>query len=402
MAFQGIPRQEAMEKLFELWQIAQKSEPVLLEASCGRITAEPVYARLTLPVVRSSKGDGIAVRSRDFAGGLPDTSAWAAGKDYVRADTGDDFDDAFDAVIIIEDVQFNEKGGFSLPPDIQVSSGMNIRSRGGMVFEGELLLKKGVPIRSYDLGTLSTGGIQQVMVVKKPVVAFIPTGNELVPHGTEPQRGENVDSNSVMIQAMLKEMGAEPLMMPPVKDCPDLIRQSFNQAMEIADVVIINGGSSKGAEDYNARLVAEAGTIICNGIKSAPGRPILIALVNGKPVVNLPGPMIAAYYGMDWCIRGIVCRALGIPLPERRTVQAVLTEDIFTVHHLPDDFEFLCRLQLSRTESGFRAWPVSSEKTPTQHTIGFHSGQCIIKGYGSSTAGSTVDAELLYGPEFIT
>jgi molybdopterin molybdotransferase/putative molybdopterin biosynthesis protein len=323
MEFQGIPRAEALEKLFAKWPAAPKSESVLLEDSCGRITAEPVYARLTLPVVRSSQADGIAVRSKDFAGGPPDTSSWTPGKEFVRADTGDDFDDAFDAVIFIENVQFNEKGGFSLPKDIKVSSGMHIRKRGGMVFEGELLLDKGLPIRSCDLGTLSMGGIRQVNVVKKPVIAFLPTGNELVPHGSEPQRGENIDSNSVMVKAMLKEMGAEPCMLPPVKDRPECIRQSLDKALETADAVIVNGGSSRGAEDFNARIIAERGMILCNGVKSAPGRPILIALINGKPVINLPGPMIAAYYGMDWCIRAIVCRALGIPRPERRTVKAV-------------------------------------------------------------------------------
>jgi hypothetical protein len=82
-------------------------------------------------------------------------------------------------------------------------------------------------------------------------------------------------------------------------------------------------------------------------------------------------------------------------------VGTLVVENIFAVHHLPDDYEFLCRLQLKRTEDGFCGWPVSSEKLPEKHTIGFHSGQCVIKGYGGSTAGSTVDAELLYGPEFI-
>jgi molybdopterin molybdotransferase/putative molybdopterin biosynthesis protein len=398
--FDTITRKEALDKLFALWNPPLTIETVPLEDARARITAEDLYSRLTLPLVRSSNGDGIAVCSAAFAAGPPDTSAWVPGKDYVRADTGDDFDDRFDAVVMIELVSFDSEGGISLPPDLKVVPGLNISGAGNSVLEGELLLKKGLPLRAYDLSALALGGLREAPVVKKPRVAFIPTGSELIPAGQIPKRGQNIDTNSILVRNMLLEMGAEPLILPIVKDDPELLKKALDQALDAADAVIINGGSSKGAEDHNARLLAEQGRVICHGVNAAPGRPICIAVIGQKPVVNLPGPMVAAYYGMDWCIRGIVCRLLHIPPPERRTVTATLKEDIFPGRTLPDSFEFLSRVELTRTGEGYEAWPVPFKKVPGRRTVGFHSGQCIARG-PDTAKGCKVEVELLYGPEFI-
>ena len=398
--FDTVTRKEALERLFALWEPPLTIETVPLEDACGRITAENLYSRLTLPLVRSSNGDGIAVSSAAFAAGPPDTSAWVLGKEYVRADTGDDFDDRFDAVIMIESVGFDPDGSISLPPDLTVVPGLNISGAGNSVGEGELLLEKALPLRAYDLSALALGGLREVPVVKKPLVAFIPTGSELIPPGQIPERGQNIDTNSLLVRNMLLEMGAEPLILPIVKDDPELLKKALDQALDAADVVIINGGSSKGAEDYNARLLAEQGRLICHGVNAAPGRPLCIAVIGQKPVVNLAGPMVAAYYGMDWCIRGIVCRILHIPLPERRTVTATLQEDIFPGRTLPDSFEFLSRVRLTRTEEGYQAWPVPFRKVPGRRTVGFHSGQCIARG-PNTAKGCKIEVELLYGPEYI-
>jgi molybdopterin molybdotransferase/putative molybdopterin biosynthesis protein len=398
--FDTITRKEAPEKLFALWHPPLTIETVPLEDARGRITAEDLYSRLTLPLVRSSNGDGIAVRSAAFAAGPPDTSAWAPGKDYVRADTGDDFDDRFDAVIMIESVGFDPGGRISLPPDLKIGPGLNISGAGNSVMEGELLLEKGLPLRACDLSVLALGGLWDVPVVKKPLVAFIPTGSELIPAGQIPKRGQNIDTNSILARNMLLEMGAEPLILPIVKDDPKLLKKALEEALDAADVVIINGGSSKGAEDYNARLLAEQGRVICHGVNAAPGRPLCIALIGQKPVVNLAGPMVAAYYGMDWCIRSIVCRILHIPLPQRLTVTATLTEDIFPGRTLSGSFEFLSRVQVTRKEEGYQAWPVPFRKVDGRRTVGFHSGQCIARG-PDTAKGCKVDVELLYGPEYI-
>jgi molybdopterin molybdotransferase/putative molybdopterin biosynthesis protein len=401
MEFDTYSRSVVMEKLFSLWKPELRVEMVPLEEAVGRISAGLLRSRLTLPVLRSSGGDGIAVRSADFSSAMPNTARWKAGEDYVRADTGDDFDDRFDAVIMIEQVTFNSEGGINLPEDIKVMPGMNIRSRGSDIQEGDPLLEQGLPIRPCDTGPLAQGGLMEVPVVKKPVTAFIPTGNELVPPGTIPQRGQNINTNSIMVRHMLLDMGAEPKTFPIIKDKPEEIKQALLAALVFSDLVILNAGSSRGAEDYNARMLGELGTLICHGVGAAPGRPLCMAVIDGKPVINLPGPMMAAYFGMDWCIRGIVCRALGIPIPVRPRVKAALTEDSASPRKLSPGFELLCRISLTKTPTGWEAWPVPPfSRVEGKRTKGFHSGQAAVSGENPPAKGGEIDVELNYGPEF--
>jgi molybdopterin molybdotransferase/putative molybdopterin biosynthesis protein len=400
MEFDTYSRDEIMEKLFTLWAPRRKTEIVPLEESCGRICAADIRSRLTLPMVRSSGGDGIAVRGADFAGTPPDTPTWREGINYVRADTGDDFDDRFDTVIMIEAVSFNGAGGFSLPPGFKVLPGMNVRGRGDLVMEGDLLLGRGLPVRPCDMGALAMGGVTELPVMKKPTAAFIPTGNELVPPGTIPKRGQNIDSNSVMIRHTLLEMGAEPLLFPIIKDEPGALRAVLEEALEKADLVIINGGSSKGAEDHNARLLAEMGQVISHGVSSAPGRPICLALISGKPVVNLPGPLLAAYFGSDWCVRGIVCHALGIPLPLRPKIRAVLRGKDGP-RKLPENFELLCRVSLKRNGPAYEASLVLPGQSGGERTVGFSPAQCVLRGPNPAQEGEEIEVELTRGLEFV-
>jgi molybdopterin molybdotransferase/putative molybdopterin biosynthesis protein len=399
MEFDTYTRNEALAKLFSLWKPQSKIETVPLEEAAGRISASCLRSRFTLPLYRASARDGIAVRAADFATGMPDTLHWHLGKDYVRADTGDDFVDDFDSIIQIEDVIFNEEGGFSLPENFKVIAGMHIHGSGDMIMEDELILPPGIPIRACDLATLARGGIWDVPVIQKPVVAFIPTGNELIPVRQTPKRGENIDTNSVMVRQMLIEMGAEPKMFSIVKDNPDKLEAALTEALQYADIVIINAGSSKGADDYNARLLTQKGIIVCHGVNAAPGRPLCLGVIDNKALINVPGPMLATWFGMDWCVRAAVCHALNIPVPLRPKVKATLSENAGPSRKIPENFEFLCRVELSRGDSGYEAWPVPFNRVEGKRTLGFHNGQCAITG-SKGCKGNEIDVELLYGEEY--
>ena len=209
-------RGEVLEALFALWHPDLPAETVSVEDALGRVTAGECRSRLNLPVVRASSGDGIAVDSERFRDGVPDTSGWEMGRDFVRADTGDDFDDRFDAVIMIEDVDIGEGGRLRIRDGVTVRKGDNVRPSGSTVREGELLAPKHVPLRPRDLACLHLGGVWDVPVLRKPAVAFIPTGNELVPPRSAVVRGKNVDTNSVLARTSLQLLGAEPLLYPIV------------------------------------------------------------------------------------------------------------------------------------------------------------------------------------------
>lgn len=344
-------KKEVLEKLYAELKWEVQIETIMVEDAIGRVLAEDAYAVHNIPVVRASAMDGIAVRSTDFAAGLPNTETWKYGMDYERADTGDDFPDHFDAVIPIEKVTLLPDGGVELEENVQVYPKLNVRPCGSMLRKGELLVKQWRKLTPSDLSVLVLGGVTEVRVVRKPTVAFIPTGSELVPAGTTLTRGKNIDSNSILVKHMLLEMGADTICYPIIEDEPEKLEQALDDVLEWADIVIINGGSSKGGEDFNADLLKKKGKIICHNVAAAPGRPICVAMVQSKPVINIPGPAVACFYSMDWCVRAIVAYYLNQNKTKRKSIKARLTEEIT----YRKGMEILCKMEIKRTKEGYVA-----------------------------------------------
>lgn len=325
----GFPqRDKALEDFFAAWDYEPVEEYVALDDALGRVTSQALVARWTIPAHAVSGCDGIAVRSADFAGGRPDTSSWRPGDQYVRADTGDDFPDEYDAVIMAEEVDFEPDGSVRIQPDVPVYAGCNVRPAGSSVSAGTPCISADARIRATDLGALAICGYDRVPVWRRPRVAFIPTGDELIPAGVEPQRGQNVDSNSHMVRAMLFEMGAEPVVFPIVPDVSDQVGAALDKALLSCDLVIVNGGTALGGADGNFELIEKRGRLIHHYIAAAPGRPLAMGVADGKPVVNLPGPAMGAWFGGNWCISACVARMLHQKPASRRRVRAKVPEGV--------------------------------------------------------------------------
>ncbi|MDR1013399.1 MAG: hypothetical protein LBL86_00220 [Coriobacteriales bacterium] len=395
MEFDTFTKQEALAALFAAWQPARTAETVGVEECVGRVCASRLSSVLAHPVVRASCMDGIAVASSAFDDGRPDLAAFRLGEDYVRADTGDDFDDRFDAVVRIEDVTFLEGGGIALPDGLEIRAGMNVEPSGRSLAPGDFLMAAGWRIRPEDPASLVRGGITEVPVVARPRVAFIPTGSELVPAGTVPGRGQQVDCNSTFARHVLAAYGAEPVLYPIVRDKEADLEAALDTALAETDIVLVNGGSSKGEEDLNATLVRQRGEVVCHGVLAAPGRPTLLGVIDGRPVVVVPGPMVGCCYVFDWCIARIVAHALGIEPEQHRRVQAVLTGDL----NCPQSLEFWNRLDLRRTEDGFEAEPLSLGRGDGLYRIGVTSGQYINRiDEQPHKAGEELTVDLLCDP----
>ena len=162
-----ISKEEAIKALMDAWKPEIRTEEIELIDADGRTLAEDLYAKYDQPVYRASRMDGIAVDSARFADGIPDTSEWKLGTDYVRADTGDDFPDEFDTVIPIEEVDIDENGKIIyISEDLRIKEGDSVRPRGSQIMEGDLLLEKDRIIRPVDLVSLAMGGISMVSVRK--------------------------------------------------------------------------------------------------------------------------------------------------------------------------------------------------------------------------------------------
>lgn len=394
----GFPsREEALADFFAAWEPVQRVEYVTLDEAVGRVLARDLTATNTLPVVRASSFDGIAVKSTAFANGLPDTSCWKPGVDYVRADTGDDFPNEFDAVIMIEKAAIQQDGSVVLDSDVAVEPGSGVRPAGSTLRAGAPLMSAGSLIRPTDLATLAMGGTTMVPVRIKPRVAFIPTGSELVPAGIKPRRGQNVDTNSLMCKHLLIEYGAEPVVFPLVHDNPTDLERALEAALATADVVVINGGSALGEEDFNVRLIEQRGQVMHHYIAAVPGRPLMMAVVDGKPVIDLPGPTMAAYFGSEWCLQAITARILGIPLHRHPVVRARVDAAKSSIPNMAN----IARVQVTRDDDGYVA-----------HFLNFKAGElaaCMTSnaqrvsplGEAGWSEGDPLDVELLRGEEFI-
>ena len=342
------PKNSAQAMLFAQWMPQPETERVPVWDCVGRVLAEDVIARYDLPVVRASTMDGVAVDSRRFADGVPDASAWKLGTDYVRADTGDDFADAFDAVIAIENVTILDQGGLAIAPDVKVTAGSNVKGRGADLKLGAVVLTAGTLLTVTDMAAAGMSGASEVTVLRKPRIGFVPSGSELVPTGSELKRGQNFDTNSPMVAAMLREMGAEPVMHPIVRDDKAALHEVVDELLPQCDILILNAGTSLGDEDYCAQVLAERGKVLFHGVAAVPGRPMSMAIVDGKPVVNLSGPAFAAFYSVDWAIRAMVCLWFGQPLPQRQRVKVKLAGPL----QVPPIFSMMAALRLTREPDG--------------------------------------------------
>lgn len=384
-------REEALELLWENWRPTPRIAECDVTEAEGYVLAENQYAAFSIPVVRASGMDGIAVRYEDFANGLPDTSGWTEGREYVRADTGDDFDDAYDTVIPIERVTILDSGGLSLDAELKVEKGMYVLGKGSMLWEGQLLAEKGTRLAGRHLAALAAGGVRSVPVIKKPKVGFIPTGSELIPAGNTPRRGQNIDSNSILANSMLREMGAEPVCYPIVKDRQGELAEALDKAVSQCDIVILNGGSSKGKEDFNTGLLRARGTLLCHGVAAVPGRPMGVAVIDGKAVINVAGPSMAAFYGLDWMLRAMVCGWLGTPLPKRPAVQAELLEDF----PAPPFLERLAFVRLIEKEGRYFAMPHGRGEKGRPHAMSANGVFVSALGKGGYKKGDVIEVEWL-------
>ncbi|MFH1082609.1 MAG: molybdopterin biosynthesis protein [Pseudomonadota bacterium] len=308
-------------------------ETVKTEDGSGRVTAAPVFARRSAPSYHASAMDGIAVRAAETYGTterLPRTLE--LGRDAVWVNTGQPLPEPFDAVIMVEKVhQIDENR-------VEVRSPaypwQHVRKVGEDIVATQLLFPQNHRIRPYDVGALISGGVFSVNVYKKPQVAIVPTGSELVRHTEIKEaevlkKGQIIEYNSLILAGLVKECGGIPLIYDIVPDVEEAIRAVLSRAvMSEADVVIINAGSSAGSKDYTVHMVSEMGEVLVHGVAMMPGKPTILGVVNGKPVVGNPGYAVSATLSFEQFVGPLLYNLQGYLRPKTRTVKVQPTRDI--------------------------------------------------------------------------
>jgi putative molybdopterin biosynthesis protein len=279
---------EALTLLTTSFRAPRRTDNVPVVQAAGRVVAEPVYAKYSVPEVNISAMDGIAVRSRDTIGASDNNPITL--EHAIRMNTGNIIPPEYDAVVMIEDVW---EAGTRYQIRRAAVPWQHVRPAGEDIKENKLVLPKGHVIRPFDIGALVTYGITTIEVLSVNV-GIIPTGSELVPLGVRPGPGQVVESNTVMAQIFLSQTGAHCVRLPIVPDDPDLIREAMRAAARENDLVIISAGSSAGTRDFTESVIRSLGELIFHGVAVKPGKPVMLGKVEGKPILGLPGYPLAA------------------------------------------------------------------------------------------------------------
>ena len=300
-------------------------ETIPVTESLNRITGKAVYAKYCSPLFNAAAMDGIAVNAAKTEGASEGTPVELVfGKDYQIIDTGDPIHEPYDAVIMAEDLLETEDEN-----KVKIISPavpwQHIRPVGEDIVAGEMILPGRHCIRPIDVGVLLSGGIVEIEVVKNPTVAIFPTGTEIIEPGTEPKDGDIIESNSRMFENMAKVQGAEAVRFETIPDDYERIRDAVKEAAEKFDMVIINAGSSAGTEDYTVHVLRELGEVIIHGVSIKPGKPVILAFVNNKPVIGLPGYPVSAYIGFENFVSPVLSYMGGRVEKKNKKVEAVIS-----------------------------------------------------------------------------
>jgi len=333
---------------YQLTGVLGEDEISLSEEAVGRVLAQAAFALRCSPHYHASAMDGFAVNAACTSGAQPNQPVTLnAGSQAVYVDTGDPLPEGTDAVIPIENTESLDPYGnissldmIRTPAAVRIRSSVSpwshVRAVGEDLVEGQLILPAGEKLRPVDLGALAAGGLKNLRVARKPLVAILPTGDELVPLEKVPQKGELLEFNSIIIAGQIRELGGDPRRYPITRD--DLLQlvDRIKVAANECDLVLVNAGSSAGKEDFTAQAVEELGEVIVHGIAVRPGHPVIIGFVDGKrkdgnrkvPVIGVPGYPVSAALTTEIIIKPLIYEWLGWRNPTGEAVQAVLTRKI--------------------------------------------------------------------------
>lgn len=336
---------EARERILSQFQTTT-TEKLSLTASSGRILAVDITATHELPLFDNSSMDGFAIRAEDTSGSfiilsvVADIPAGIAPQvtlipgQAARIMTGAQMPLGANAVIPVEDTDFNSReAGTSAPETVsferKVNPGENVRPRGMDLKAGQVVLKKGRALKAQDLGLLAGLGISKVEVFRKPRVALLSSGNELIDVDQPLEAGKIHDSNSYALAALIESAGAEVLRLGVAKDTRDSVTTLFEKAMaENADLILSSAGVSVGAFDYIKEVIESHGKMDFWRVNMRPGKPLAFGTYRGVNFIGLPGNPVSAFVGFEVFVRDVLHKLSGRSDGSRLRIKVRCAEQI--------------------------------------------------------------------------
>jgi putative molybdopterin biosynthesis protein len=317
------------------------------ENACGRILAEPIWARLSSPHYHASAMDGYALRSEETKTALPSRPILLKlneGAEYV--DTGDPLPDWANAVIPVELVELiNDQG--EIVDDRQIAFAIRLRSSltpwshvrpmGEDIVATQLVLPSAHILRPADLGAVAACGHSILRVYRRPRVAVLPTGSELIPVGKEVSRGDIIEYNSIVIAAMILSMGGIAERYAIIPDRFDLICEKVQKAADENDLVLLNAGTSAGSEDLSAKVISQLGTVYVHGVAVRPGHPVILGMITRSsrasspgmvPIIGVPGYPVSAALTIEIFAQPLINLWIGKQVDDADIVEGDLVRKI--------------------------------------------------------------------------
>ncbi len=282
-----------------------QTEVIKTVSAKDRFTSSAVYARISSPHYQSSAMDGIAVTASKTFGATETTPVeLKLNTDFSIIDTGDPVNAPYDSVIMIEEVV---KTG---PETVKIHSSavpfQNIRQIGEDIAQGEMILPSNTRITPFHQAALLSSGITEIEVYKKIRVGIIPTGDEIVSPETNPSEGEIIESNSTIFSGMLRDFYCDPTVYPITKDRLIPIKDMLKKAVSECDMVLLNAGSSAGRDDYSSTAIKELGIVLIHGISIKPGKPAILGIIEGKPVIGIPGYPVSGVIVINEIVKPVI------------------------------------------------------------------------------------------------
>jgi putative molybdopterin biosynthesis protein len=319
-------------------------ETVPLAAALGRVLAADIAAPIDVPPFDRSGVDGFAVRAAD----VPDANETTPRRLVLNPEviacgtsprielrpgtattiaTGGMIPRGADAVVMIEHTELTETAqGPAIDVRRAAAPGQFIGFAGTDIARGETVLRKGTPLGSREIGILAACGLATVEVVRRPKVAILGTGDELMPPGERLRPGAVYDSNSAILAAAVAEAGGEPINLGAFPDDEAQLHTALRRALERSDVVLLSGGTSKGAGDLSYRIVSRLARVLVHGVALKPGKPLCLAVADDtpprKPIVVLPGFPTSAIFTFHAFVAPLIRARAGLPKEAAQTARA--------------------------------------------------------------------------------
>ncbi|MFC1918665.1 gephyrin-like molybdotransferase Glp [Chloroflexota bacterium] len=278
-----------------------RTETIKIDDASGRVLVEDVVATLSIPSFNRAAMDGYAVKAKDtfnsgqfnprvlnligelHAGDTPHQKV--SREECIQIATGAMMPAGADAVVMVEDTEA-ENGKVKIFKATYPQA--NMAKKGGDIKAGESVLNQGLLLDAGKIGVLASQGITNIKVYEQPKVAILPSGEEVIEVGKKLKRGHVYDINSHTVASVVKENGGIPVRLGTVADTPEDIRTKITEALK-SDLVVISGGSSVGERDLLIGVLQDWGEILFHGIQVKPGKPTIFALLQGKPLMGMPG-----------------------------------------------------------------------------------------------------------------